>query len=159
MLIDQLRGRRQNERIPVWICARCRVRANVSRAAGTIVDDEALAEILADMNGDEAGYDVGGASRRERHDERDRPRWKLLLLCHREHSGKEHCKHGCCEPQSPANKLRIHDAPPPPIVTGTRKAALRLDFTCAVRAHSPAKPDLSRPVLQPERALESAASR
>jgi hypothetical protein len=69
------------------------VRANV-RAAGTIVDDEALAEILADMNGDEAGYDVGGASRRERHDERDRPRWKLLLLCHREHSGKEHCKHG-----------------------------------------------------------------
>jgi hypothetical protein len=70
------------------------VRANVSRAAGTIIDDDALAEILADVNGDKAGYDVGGASRRERHDERDRPRWKLLLLCHREHSGKEHGKHG-----------------------------------------------------------------
>ena len=45
-------------------------------------------------NGDEAGYDVGSASRRERHDERDRPRRKLLLLCHRGHSGKEHDKHG-----------------------------------------------------------------
>ena len=70
------------------------MRANVSRAAGSIIDDDALAEILADVNGDKAGDDVGGASRRERHDERDRPRRKLLLLCHRERSGKEHGNQG-----------------------------------------------------------------
>ena len=72
------------------------LRADVAAGAGPVVDDDRLAPCVGELLRDGAGEDVGGAARRERHDEADRLRRIGLRPGARRERREQHQANGDC---------------------------------------------------------------
>ena len=71
--IDRKRIGRQQQRISVRVCACDPCEADIAARAAAVLDDDRLAQRLAERLLYDPGDDVVGAARRERDDERYRP--------------------------------------------------------------------------------------
>ena len=80
---------------PVRGALRGRFHADVAAGAGSIVDDDGLAQRRAELFGDPAGADVPGASRRPGRDDPDRPCRILLRLSCRRQCDADQCQEYC----------------------------------------------------------------
>ena len=73
--IDRMRDRDDEERVAVGRGLGGEIGADHAAGAGAIVDEDLLAEVLAELVGDDAADDVVAAAGRERDDQADRSGW------------------------------------------------------------------------------------
>jgi len=71
--IDRKRIRRQQQRVAVGSCARDPREGDIAAGAAAVLDDDRLAQSVAERLLDDPRHDVVGAARRERDDEGHRP--------------------------------------------------------------------------------------
>jgi hypothetical protein len=81
--------------------------ADVAARARTVVDHDGLAERLAQLQADDAGQDVGGATGRERHDHGDRLGRIGALRLGAGHGGKTSCQCHAYGQQASARLRRL----------------------------------------------------